>query len=84
MASPFQRNKKERRRWRKAAKSVVGNVAQLEKINPEIAASVRRMAEIYTKIAGSKRGKRPREARPTFNGLGFDLHSLVTYRRRLA
>jgi hypothetical protein len=56
--SPFRRKKRERRRWRKAAKGIVSNVAQLEEVNPAVAATVRRIVKICTKIATLKRQKK--------------------------
>jgi hypothetical protein len=57
MASPFRYNKKERRRWRKAARRTDG-VANLEETKPEIAASLKRIAKTYAGIAASKRRKK--------------------------
>jgi hypothetical protein len=57
MASPFQNNKKTRRRWRKAAISILSHNAQWEKTAPETAESLRKISKIYTRIAHSKRRK---------------------------
>jgi hypothetical protein len=61
MASPFRNNKKERRRWRNAAKRSVSSATKLEELYPEVAAGARRNAEIYTKIAHSKRARKEAE-----------------------
>ena len=57
MASPFRYKKKERRRWRKAARRTDG-VANLEEIKPEIAATLKRIAKTYAGIANAKRRKK--------------------------
>jgi hypothetical protein len=59
MPSPFRLNKKARRSWRKAARTM-GN---LENINPAIAEGGKRIAEIYTKIAQSRRKKKHEKSR---------------------
>jgi hypothetical protein len=64
MVSPFRLKKKERRRWRKAARSIVSNIAELEDTNPEVAVSVRRASELYTKISSSKRRKTGLKVQP--------------------
>jgi hypothetical protein len=60
MASPFRRNKKERRRWRKSAKKMGVHDTKLEETNPGIAAASKRIAKIYLNIAQSRRKKKPK------------------------
>ena len=58
MASPFRNNKKERRRWRKAATKITSIAANVEEKHPDVAAGAIRCAEIYTKVAHSKRRRK--------------------------
>jgi hypothetical protein len=59
MTSPFRLDKKARRYWRKAARTM----NNLEEINPGIADAGKRIAEIYTKIAQSRRKKKSKNSR---------------------
>jgi hypothetical protein len=56
---PIRLGKKARRRWRKAARTM----GSLEKINPMIAEGGKRIAEIYTTIALSRRKEKPKSPR---------------------
>jgi hypothetical protein len=58
MASPFRLNKKERKRSRKFVKSIQSNLRKWEEANPEAAASLKRIAELETKIGTAKQRKK--------------------------
>jgi hypothetical protein len=60
MASPFNRSKKERRRLRKSARAFVALDAKLAEANSPIAGTGKRIAEMNTRLALSRR---PRKAK---------------------
>jgi hypothetical protein len=68
MASPFRRNKKQRKYYRKSAKAWTKAADELaaESIRPEIEAVCRKIADFDTKMSLAKRRKKkPRDSKQT-------------------